>query len=113
LKNVKWISGRPNEIGSKWEMMIEQDGNSYVMTEELIAFKENELFVVKMENEYLTNDMEVRFIDKGAATEIFSSSRVTGKNIFLKSLFVFSRYTFTNRDREMYAQLKEAIDASN
>jgi|ERR1035437_3800319 hypothetical protein len=113
LKNVRWISGRQNEIGSKWAMTIEEDGNQYIMTEELVAFKENELFVVKIENEDFTNDMEVRFTDKGVTSEICSYNHVTGKNIFLKSLFVFSKSIFIKRDKKMYEQLKKIIEETH
>ncbi|MBI4946944.1 MAG: SRPBCC family protein [Bacteroidetes bacterium] len=113
LKNVKWISGRQNEAGSKWEMIIEQDGNTYVMREELVTFKENEVFAVKMENDEMTNVMEVRFTDKGTVTEITSTNHVIGKNIFQKSLLVLSKSIFIKREKKMYEQLKKIIESSN
>lgn len=113
LKNVKWISGKPNEVGSKWEMTIEDDGDEYVMTEELVAFKENELFVVKMENYEITNDVEVRFTDKGTTSEICSSNHVVAKNFFQKPVIVFLKSTLKKRNEEMYKNLKRLIEVIN
>jgi len=113
LKNVKWVSGKQNEVGSKWEMTIEEDGDEYVMTEELVAYKENELFVIKMENYQITNDVEVRFTDKGVASEISSSNHVAAKNFFQKPLLPFLKSTFKKRDEEMYKKLKKLIEIIN
>ncbi|MEK6615242.1 MAG: SRPBCC family protein [Bacteroidota bacterium] len=110
---IKWLSGKQNEIGSKWEMTIEQEGKEYRMTETLIAFKENELFAFKLENDMLTNDVEIRFANKGETSEIISSNHITGKNIFWKSLFVFSPSYFKQQSKEMYDTLKKVIEKSN
>lgn len=113
LKNVKWISGRQNEVGSKWEMTIELNGEIYVTTEELTAFKANEFFAFTLNSDALSSNVEVRFINKGNSSEIISSSKAEGKNIFWKSLFVFSKSVFSKRDKVMYDQLKKIIEASH
>jgi len=113
FKNIKWLSGKQNEIGSKWEMTVVQEGEKYTMTETLTYFKENELFAFKLENDMLTNDVEIRFVNKGETSEIISSNHIEGKNIFRKSLFVFSHSYFKQQSKEMYDKLKEVIEKEN
>jgi len=57
FKNIKWLSGKQNEIGSKWEMTVVQEGEKYTMTETLTYFKENELFAFKLENDKIFDVM--------------------------------------------------------
>src|ERR1035437_6386733 len=41
LNNVRWLSGRPNVVGSKWEMTIEEGENEYILQEELVRSEEH------------------------------------------------------------------------
>ena len=113
LKNVRWISGKQNVLGSKWEMTIEEGDNEYVVTEELITYKENELFVIRMENEDIINNVEVRFTNKGNESEICSSNHSTAKNFFQKPFFLFFKSSLKKRDEEMYKRLKRLIEVIN
>lgn len=112
LKGVRWISGTQNEIGSKWEMTIELDGKIYTTTEELTVFKENELLAFTLNSDVLSSNVEVKFINKGESTEIISSSKAEGSNIFWKSIFVFYKSIFSKRDKVMYDRLKKVIESN-
>lgn len=113
LKNVKWLSGKTNEVGSKWEMIIEDDGNEYVMAEELVAYKENELFVVKMENEDILDTIEVRFTGKGTESEIFSSNHVMAKSFLERPFLLLFKSKLEGQNHEMHKKLKRLIETIN
>jgi hypothetical protein len=92
-------------------MTIELNGENYVTTEELTAFKENELLAFTLKSDVLSSNVEVKFINNGNSTEIISSNKAEGKNIFWKSLFVFSKSIFSERDKVMYDRLKKVIES--
>lgn len=110
LTKVEPVSGTPGLAGYKWKMLTVQNGEEYPMTGELLAFKENELFEFRIESDVMTNDVKIRFINKNGTTEIVSSNCVKGKNIFWKSVFVFTQSYFIKQDQTMYDKLKEIIE---
>jgi len=113
FKRVKLLSGKQNETGSIIEMMLEQEGKTFILTQKITNYKENELFAFALDNDVLSNNCEIKFISKGTSTEIISSNHITGKNIFWKSLFVFSHSYFKKQSKEMYENLKKVIEESN
>ena len=110
FKKINWLSGKYNEAGSKWKFTIEKMGIKSEMFNELTAYKPNELFAFRMENGALTYDAEVKFIKNGTSSEIISSSKLQGKNIFWRSLFAVAKFYFQMQDQEVYNKLKEVIE---
>ncbi|MBI4930933.1 MAG: SRPBCC family protein [Bacteroidetes bacterium] len=113
FKGIRLLNGKQNEIGSKMELTLVQGSETYIVSQEITEFKENEVFAFSLDNDMLTNECKIKFINKGTSTEIISSNHITGKNIFWKSLFVFSHSYFKAQSKEMYDKLKEVIEISN
>ncbi len=110
LKGIGLISGIPNTVGSKWKFIIEQNGKEYELIQTMKELKVNELFVTHTDNELFTDDVQVKFISKGASTEIIATSHLSGKNIFWKSVFVLAKFYLNSNDQKMYDKLKEVIE---
>lgn len=113
LKQISWISGGQNVVGSKWKFIIRQNGTDYELIQTLKAYKQNELFTSNSDNELFTNDVEMKFISKGTSTEIIATSNLKGKNIFWRSVFVFAKFYLNGNDQKMYDKLKEVIEKEN
>ena len=110
LKGIAWISGNQNEVGSKWKFIVRQNGRDLELIQTLKAFKQNELFFTNADNELFNDDVEVKFISKGTSTEIIATSRLTGKNIFWKSVLAVGQLHLASNDQKMYDKLKEVIE---
>lgn len=110
LKEMGWISGGQNEVGSKWKFIVTRHGRDYELFQTLIAYKQNELFVSDSDSELFTDKVEVKFISKGTSTEIIATSHLEGKNIFWRSVFVFAQFYLYKNDQAMYDNLKEVIE---
>ena len=110
LKGIGWINGNQNEVGSKWKFIVTRFGSDYELIQTLTAFRQNELFTSNSDNEAFTNKVEIKFISKGASTEIIASSKLEGKNILWKSAFASGQFFLHKQDQEMYDKLKEIIE---
>jgi len=110
LKGIGWISGSQNEVGSKWKFIVTYFGNDYELIQTLKDFRQNESHACSSFHELFTNDVEVKFVSKGASTEITATSHLAGKNIFWKSVFFFAQFYLQRNDQKMYDKLKEVIE---
>ena len=113
LKGIGLISGIPNTVGSKWKFIITQNGKDYELIQTMKELKPNELFVTHADNELFTDDVKVKFISKGTATEIIATSNLSGKNIFWRSVFTCAQFYLGSNDQKMYDKLKEVIEKEN
>ena len=112
FKKISHVSGFPNEVGSQWELTIEEDGEEISMLEELTAYELNKLFALKIDSEVLTTYVEIRFEEVDSGTEIIVSNRVIGKNIFSRSLFPLYKSYFAKTTQADYEKLKSVIEST-
>jgi hypothetical protein len=112
FKNISHVSGFPNEVGSQWELTIEEDGEEISMLEELTAYELNKLFALKIDSEVLTTYVEIRFEEVDSGTEIIVSNRVIGKNIFFRSLFPLYKSYLAETTQADYEKLKSVIEST-
>ena len=112
FKKISHVSGFPNEVGSQWELTIEEDGEEISMLEELTAYELNKLFALKIDSEVLTTYVEIRFEEVGSGTAIIVSNRVIGKNIFFRSLFPLYKSYLAETTQADYEKLKSVIEST-
>ena len=58
---IEPISGWPNEVGSKWKLVVKQEGKRMELIKTMTAYKENEVFAFNLSNEMMSNDIEIVF----------------------------------------------------
>ena len=107
---IEPISGWPNEVGSKWKLVVKEEEERIELIETITAYKKNEVFAFNLSNEMMSEDVEIVFTSKGKNTIITAHNKVNGKNIFWKSLFVVSKSYFKNAQQESYEKLKIVIE---
>lgn len=112
FKSIENISGNPNEVGSKWKLVIEQGGELMEMTETMTAFKENELFAFKLENDVMFVDTDITFVEQNGRTEIKATNLVEGRNILWKSLFALMRGALGANSQGICDNLKTVIETT-
>jgi uncharacterized protein YndB with AHSA1/START domain len=110
FKSFETVSGAPGKEGSVFRLTIVQEGKEFVMTETNTTVREPEQYSFVLENDVLTNVIDIRLAESGGKTTITSDEKVTGKNIFWKSLFVWFHSTFKNGSQENLNDLKRYIE---
>lgn len=113
VKSIENISGEPMTAGSKFKMTFDEDGREIVMTETMTEVKENEVFAFTLENEVITANDRIIFIDKGDKTEVVETDTFSGGNLFWRSLFALMKSNFEKNSAESYQRLKTNIEKIN
>src|SRR5450631_1243090 len=91
FKSFEQVSGQPNEVGSRARIIVVRDGREMYFDSELLAIKPPEMSVTELTNDMLTHDATVNLTENNGKTTIVSNEKITGKNAFLRSLFVLMK----------------------
>lgn len=111
FKSIENLSGAPNEVGSRWKLVVEQEGERMELIEEVTAYKANELFAFTLDAEPLTSEVEIRFIPlDSTTTKITAVTSVRGKNILWRSLLPMFKSRMREQSQESYDKLKTVIE---
>jgi len=111
--SVASISGLPDQVGSTYELIFEEDGERFILTEVMTGFEHNKLFAFDMSNEYLVSKVRITFEDVDGKTRITSTSETSAKNFIFRSLFPFMKSQFQERNDQTYANLKRVIESED
>jgi uncharacterized membrane protein len=113
FKSMENIRGKPNEVGSKWKVVFEENGSEISMNETIVAFKENELVSFNIANDFIKSKNEIRFIPKGNTTEINAHVIYRGTHIIQKSVLALFSRSVKKQQKESYELLKQLIEKTN
>jgi len=112
FKSFKIEKGKGLEEGSKWNLVLIQEGQSFDMSETVKTVKPDEQFSFLLENAVLHNTVDMYFKPSGSNTELVVNNIVSGNNIMWKSLFYFNKSRLQDQSMEMYDDLKTMIETS-
>ena len=111
FKEIETIKSIPGHIGSKYRLVFESVGQEIEMIEEMIAYKENELFAFTLSNEVIFSEVEISFHAISAnETEIIAQTNAKGQNWFWRSVFPFFKSYFQEQTEQQYDTLKQIIE---
>jgi carbon monoxide dehydrogenase subunit G len=110
FQSFEKISGTSMEKGSKWKLVLVQEGATYEMTETIVEAKPGEQYSFLLENAVLKNKVDMYFAPSGSKTELTVNNTVTGNNIFWRSLFFFFKSNLKEQSQAMYISLQEMIE---
>jgi hypothetical protein len=91
-------------------MTVVENGKEYALAETTTAFTPPERYAFHLDAGVITNEVDIRFIDRGYGTEIVAKSHVVGSNPFWRALIPFTKSIFIRNDRQSYDQLKKLIE---
>ena len=111
LTAIENISGRQNEVGSKWKLTFEENGREIEMVEEVTAFKENEIFAFNMDTPFMISQAEIRFKEAEGGTVISVLNQISGKGLFWKSLIPIMKSNIQKRNAGDYDKLRKMIES--
>ena len=112
FKSINKIGGEENMPGSKYELVISEGGEDVVLTEEVTAIKENELYFFKFYNEDVSGTSEIIFSPTSTGTNITANNTLKGNGFLLNIFIPFFKSSIQSHWQNDYNQLKELIDNS-
>lgn len=110
FKSYETVSGAPGKEGSVFRITIVQDGQEFVVTETNTTVRPPEQYSFVVENDVLTSVVDVHLAESGGKTILTSDEKVTGKNIFWRSLFFWFKSMFQNSSQQNLNNLKRYIE---
>lgn len=113
FKRMETLSGKPGEVGSKYRLVFAEGDKDVIVDEEVIAMKENELFIFSMDNDFLSGTGEFRFIENNGKTTVTYINDTAGKNIVYKSMLALFRSDIMERNKKDFDKLRTIIESKN
>ena len=111
FKRMETLSGKPGEVGSKYQLVFAEGDKDVIVDEEVIALKENELFIFSMANDFLSGTGEFRFAENNGKTTVTYINDTAGKNIVYKSLLALFRSDIMERNKKDFEKIKTIIES--
>ncbi len=112
FKSIETLSGEPGTVGSKYKIVVEEDGHRFEAIETVKEVVENKKFAFVLDGEVLTNDVVVTLTDKGLTTDYTQAETVEGKGIFMRALFFWMQSEFSNRSKESLESFKKYAEGN-
>jgi uncharacterized protein YndB with AHSA1/START domain len=110
FKSFSKISGDPLTAGTKHLLVLEQEGKVYEITETITDVKPNQRYAFDAVNSVLKSSNLLIFEGDSSQTLLTVQTRARGNNLFLRSLFVFTKPLFQQQQDTIYHQLKLTIE---
>ncbi|NNE99316.1 MAG: SRPBCC family protein [Pyrinomonadaceae bacterium] len=107
FKSIETLSGEPGTVGSKYKIVIEEDGNRFEAIETVTEVVEDKRFAFTLDGEVLTNDVVVSLADKGLTTEYTQAETVEGKGFLMRAMFFWLQSEFSGRSKESLESFKK------
>lgn len=114
VKSIKLVSGEHWEVGSKYEILMDHDGQLVTTMEELTGVIENEKISMIFSNEMMSIDNEVTFTaNENGGTTISSLATAEGAGLFWKSMFAMMGDGFNHQEAIHFKALAELIERTD
>lgn len=102
-------SGDSLAVGSVYEIVIIDDGHRMVMSEALTEVNAPTKVSYELNNDVLRSEYSFSF-EGQSSTKIKSHYKITGKNIFWKSILLLSKSYMRNSAADQLSSLKKVIE---
>ena len=109
---VEYLRGEPNQVGSFYRLTFEEDGQQFLMTEEVTALVENDRFGMTLEADMMIAETLMTFRAVPQGTLIVSENTVRGKSAFWRSMLLLSRGEMQRRHQADLEKLKTLIETT-
>ncbi|MBN2598601.1 MAG: SRPBCC family protein [Marinifilaceae bacterium] len=106
VKSFKSIAETEDKVGSKYKLMIDNDGKIVELIETLTGYKENEMLEMDFTAGWMHKYNQFSFKKSDNGTKIIAGYSIEGTNPFAKSLFLFFTKTFQEIDSTNLARFK-------
>lgn len=107
FKSIETLSGEPGTVGSKYKIVVEEDGHHFEAIETVKEVVENEKFAFILDGDVLTNDVVVTLENKGLTTDYTQAETIKAKGIFMRAMFYWMQSEFSRRSKENLESFKK------
>lgn len=109
---IENLSGNPMEVGSRWKLVFDMDGEVVELIEEMTVIEPNRRFAFNLETDPFSGTTDVRLTPSGEHTELVATSTVIGRNIFMRAFMRIMKGYFEKQAQKSYDKLKVLAEAS-
>ena len=113
LQSFKTIEEKPGLVGSRYEIVVDAQGEFVRMEELVTAFKQNEKVGLTIESDEMIKKDFYTFQAKGNQTFIQNKASITGKTYFLKCLFASFYFFIKGEDQAILDSFKAYAEGSS
>lgn len=110
VKSVKPINVNPGIVGSEYEMTVDNNGQTVVMKEKVLAYVLNEKVTLYFEaNDMLKTD-DFSFKELNGVTTILKDVKCKSESYIMSCMFPYLKGYFTEMDQKYLDNFKEFIE---
>ncbi len=113
FESIELISGKENEVGSKYKLVMTDRGNRVEMIETVMAYEFQKRFAFNLKDDFADFNLDISFKEdngKTIVTEVNSGG--IELPFFSKVMVYMFRGMIKAQKEEMYGQLKELVEKS-
>ncbi|HUF03119.1 MAG TPA: SRPBCC domain-containing protein [Aridibacter sp.] len=110
LESIELVSGEKRQPGSRYRLVVNNEGEKVEMIETIEEVKEGELFAFTLDAEPLTDNVRVTFEEKDGKTEMVQYDSVKAKGIIWQTLFYWMQSTFQQSTQEHLERFKNLVE---
>ncbi len=110
LKSVKYISGKPNSIGSVSEFVFEKNGMEIPILVKINDYKENESMNLTLTHAKLVSDVQIKVIPLGNNSKLDISYKIAGNSLMTKAAMPFIKPLIKKYSEMDLEELKKLLE---
>ncbi len=111
LKSVETLEEKPNKVGSKYKVVVENQGKLVTMTQEVLGFEENEKLVFHFDAENMLKTDDYTFTTEGNTTKISQTTTCTSESYVMSCLFPYFKGALKKMSQQYLESFKKASEA--
>lgn len=111
LVALQMTNGDSLKAGTTYDLILEQDGDRYALTQTITALQRPAYIEYRIENDILTNDMRVEFLPVDSATSVRVTNKVAGKSFFWRAVFTIFKGSLIDHQQADYVQFQSWIES--
>jgi len=113
VKSIETLEEKPNKVGSTYKVVVENQGKLVTMTEEVLAFEENEKLTFHFDAENMLKTDDYVFTSEGNTTKIVQTTTCTSESYVMSCLFPYFKGALKKMSQQYLDEFKKASETHN
>ncbi|MDE0534898.1 MULTISPECIES: SRPBCC family protein [unclassified Tenacibaculum] len=113
VKSIDVLEEKPNKVGSTYKVVVENQGKLVTMTEEVLAFEENERLTFHFDAENMLKTDDYAFTSEGNTTKIVQTTTCTSESYVMSCLFPYFKGALKKMSQQYLDEFKKVSEAHN
>jgi len=110
IKSIEPININPGVVGSEYKITVDNNGQTIVMTEKVMAFVSNRKVTLFFDAEDMLKTDDYNFSEKNGVTTILKESVCKSESYIMSCMFPYLKGTFTEIDQKYLDDFKVYIE---